>query len=57
MHIVDARFPRLPRLAKGQATIIDDLEELDGLIVKMSIACNAKEARRYLLDETEEDLD
>ena len=55
MHVVEARFPKLLRLAKGQAAIIDDPDELDGLIVKISIAQNSKEARSYLLDEQEDE--
>ena len=51
MHVVEARFPNLARLAKGQAVVIDDPDELDRLIVKISIAQNSKEARGYLLDE------
>ncbi|HEU0001263.1 MAG TPA: hypothetical protein VFQ36_10210 [Ktedonobacteraceae bacterium] len=57
MHVVTARFPKLVRLAKGQAAIIDDPDELDGLIVKMSIAQNSREARRYLLNEQEDEDD
>ncbi|HEY6542642.1 MAG TPA: hypothetical protein VIZ18_16985 [Ktedonobacteraceae bacterium] len=56
MHVVEARFPKLVRLARGQAAIIDDPDELDGLIVKISIAQNAREARSYLLDEEDEDI-
>jgi len=57
MHVVAARFPKLVRLAKGQAAIIDDPDELDGLIVKISIAQNAREARSYLLNEQEDEDD
>ena len=55
MHVVAARFPKLVRLAKGRIAMIDDPDELDGLIVKISIAQNAKEARSYLLNEEEDE--
>ncbi|MGH2494907.1 MAG: Rpn family recombination-promoting nuclease/putative transposase [Ktedonobacteraceae bacterium] len=55
MHVVTARFPKLVRLAKGQAAVIDDPDELDGLIVKISIAQNSREARSYLLNEQEDE--
>lgn len=55
LKVVQARFPKVVRLAKGQAAIIDDLETLEDLIVKVSTAQNAKEAKRYLLDEEDED--
>ena len=52
LAIVQARFPslRMARLAKGQAAIIDDPAILQDLIVKVSLAQNAEEAQRYLLD-------
>ena len=52
LAIVQARFPspRMVRLAKGQAAIIDDPAILQDLIVKVSLAQNAEEAQRYLLD-------
>jgi hypothetical protein len=43
------------RLAKGQAAIIDDPAALESLIVQVSIAQDAKEAKRALLDEEDED--
>ncbi|HKV60029.1 MAG TPA: hypothetical protein VJO32_17190 [Ktedonobacteraceae bacterium] len=55
MHVVSARFPKLVRLAKGRAAVIDDPDELDGLIVKISIAQNSREARGYLLNEQEDE--
>jgi len=52
LAIVQARFPspRMARLAKGQAAIIDDPAILQDLIVKVSLAQDAEEAQRYLLD-------
>jgi predicted transposase YdaD len=55
LAIVQARFPKIVRLAKGQAAIIDDPKELESLAVKVSLAQNAQEARRALLDEAEDD--
>ncbi len=55
LKVVQARFPKMVRLAKGQAAIIDDPAALESLIVKVSIAQDAKEARRALLDEEDED--
>jgi len=55
IHVVEARFPKLLRLARGEAAIIDDPDELDRLIVKISIAQNSKEARSYLLHEEEDE--
>ena len=51
MHVAAARFPKLLPLAKKRAAIIDDPDELDSLLVKISIAQNVKEARSYLLNE------
>ncbi len=55
LAIVQTRFPKVLRLAKGQAAIIDDPAALENLIVKVSIAQDAKEAKRALLDEEDED--
>jgi len=55
LKVVQARFPKMVRLAKGQAAIIDDPAALESLIVKVSIAQDAKEAKRALLDEEDED--
>lgn len=55
MHVVEARFPKFTRLAKERAAAVDDPDELDRLIVKISIAQNAKEARGYLLHEDEDE--
>lgn len=55
IHVVEARFPKLLRLAREEAAIIDNPDELDGLHVKISIAQNTKEARAYLLNEQEDE--
>lgn len=55
LNIVRARFPRLASVAKTEAAKIDDPDVLDGLILKVSSAKNAKEARRYLLGEDEDE--
>ena len=55
LAIVRARFPKMVRLAKGQAAIIDDPKELESLAVKVSLAQNAQEARRVLLEQDEDD--
>src|SRR6266852_5196636 len=55
LNVVQARFPKMVRLAKGQAAIIDDPAALEGLIVKVSIAQKAKDARSALLEEDDED--
>jgi len=55
LAIVQARFPKMVRLAKGQAAIIDDPKELESLAVKVSLAQNPQEARRVLLDDNEDD--
>jgi len=58
LHIAEVRFPELTQLAKRKAAILDDPEELDGLIIKIGIARDIDEARRYLLgEEKEEDSD
>ena len=55
LHVVQSRFPKIARLAKGQAAIIDDPEVLDALIVKMSIAQTREEAKQYLLEVYEDE--
>jgi hypothetical protein len=55
LDIVQARFPKMVRLAKGQTSIIEDPKVLRDLIVKISTAQNAKEARLYLLVEEDDE--
>ena len=55
LTVVHVRFPKLEKLAKRLTAGIEDQNELNDLVVKMSIARDAKEAKRYLLDEDEED--
>ena len=55
LAIVQTRFPKVLRLAKGQAAIIDDPAALESLIVQVSIAQDTKEAKRALLNEEDED--
>jgi hypothetical protein len=50
VEVVTARFPKIARLARGQAAIINDPEVLKDLIVKMSIAQSVEEAQHYLID-------
>jgi len=57
LNIVRVRFPRVVSLAKAEAAKIDDPDVLDGLILKVSAAKNAKEARRYLRGEDEEEAE
>lgn len=51
VSIVRVRFPRLVSLAKTQVAQINDPGALDDLIVKISTASKAQEARRFLLGE------
>ena len=52
LTLVQARFPdpKITRLAKGQAAIIDDPAVLQGLIVKVGLAQTLEEVQQYLLD-------
>jgi hypothetical protein len=54
LKIVRLRFPKIGRLAKKQAALIDDTLVLRELIVKISTAQNTEEAVLHLL-EVEED--
>lgn len=47
--IVRARFPRLEKVARGQAAITEDEDEINDLIIKMSTAQSIEEAKRDLL--------
>ena len=51
VNIVRARFPSLVGLAKAQAARIDDLDALDNLLMQVSTANKAREARRFLQGE------
>lgn len=57
LSIVAERFPRLVGLAKKQMAVIEEPEVLQFLVVKLSVAQTAEEAKQYLLevDEGEED--
>jgi predicted transposase YdaD len=57
LSIIAERFPKLVRLAKKQIAVIEEPEVLQLLVVKVSVAKNAEEAKQYLLevDEDEED--
>lgn len=54
LTLVQTRFPKLTRIAKGLATITDDSSTLQHLILKMSLAQSFEEAQKYLLEEGEE---
>ena len=55
INIVQIRFPKLVRLTKKLAAIIDDTEVLQGLILNISTAQTIEEAKQHLLDIDEED--
>ena len=50
LEIVQIRFPKLVRVTKGLATITDDPEVLQRLIVKMGTAQTLEEAQQHLLE-------
>ena len=52
LTIAQERFhnTKMTRLAKGQATIINDPDVLQDLILKVSLAQTLEEAQKYLLD-------
>jgi flagellar biosynthesis/type III secretory pathway protein FliH len=50
LDVVQARFPELAFLTRGQAAFIEDPEILRGLIVKMSTAQTVEEAKQHLLE-------
>jgi hypothetical protein len=59
LGIVQARFPKLARLAKKQVAVVDDLDILSELIVNLSLAKDGAEAKEKLLKvdvEDEEDF-
>jgi predicted transposase YdaD len=49
VEVVVERFPRLVRLTKKQVALIEDPELLRHVLVKVSVAQNAEEAREHLL--------
>jgi len=53
--IMEMRFPKLVRLAKKETSVIDDLDLLKALVVKMSIAHDAAEAKQFLLELDEDE--
>jgi predicted transposase YdaD len=55
LAILTERFPKLLRLAKKQMAVIEEPEILQLLIVKMSIAQSAEEAKQYLLEIDEDE--
>jgi predicted transposase YdaD len=55
LAIVTEHFPKLVRLAKKQMAVIEEPEVLQHLIVKMSLAQSAEEAKQYLLEVNVED--
>jgi predicted transposase YdaD len=55
LAILTERFPKLLRLAKKQMAVIEEPEILQLLIVKMSIAQSAEEAKQYLLEADEDE--
>jgi predicted transposase YdaD len=57
LGIVRARFPRLEKMARVQSALTDNLDELNDLIVKVSMARDAKEAKRFLIGDEDEDED
>jgi flagellar biosynthesis/type III secretory pathway protein FliH len=54
LTIVQARFPRMARLAKGLAAITEDPAVLQNLILKISLAQTFEEAQKSLIEEGEE---
>jgi predicted transposase YdaD len=55
LAILAERFPKLVRLAKKQMAVIEEPEILQLLIVKMSVAQSAEEAKQYLLEADEDE--
>ena len=54
LTLVQTRFPKLTRVAKGLAAITDDSSTLQHLILKMSLAQSFEEAQQYLIEEYKE---
>src|SRR5712692_8248974 len=55
VDVVLERFPKLVRLAKKQVIAVEDIALLRRLNVKVSIAQNAQEAKKYLLSVDEDE--
>jgi predicted transposase/invertase (TIGR01784 family) len=55
LTIVRVRFPKLARLAKALAAITEDPEDLQNLILKISLAQSFEEAQQCLIEEGEKD--
>ena len=55
LTIVRVRFPKLARLAKGLAAITEDPEDLQNLVLKISLAQSFEEAQQCLIEEGEKD--
>jgi predicted transposase/invertase (TIGR01784 family) len=57
VNIARERFPKIVRLARKQVAVVDDLETLGQLVVKMSLVQTPTEAKQLLLalDEDEEE--
>jgi hypothetical protein len=55
IDVVQERFPKLVRLAKKQVIVIEDIALLRHLVVKVSIAQTAQEAKEQLLAVDEDD--
>ena len=54
LAIIQFRFPKIARLAKKLVTANDDPASLQTLTVKISMAQTTEEAKRYLLEEDDE---
>ena len=50
LDVVIERFPELMRLAQERIVAVNKSETLRNLLVKMSVAQNMEEAKRYLLE-------
>lgn len=55
LAIIRVRFPKLTRLAKALAAITEDPEDLQNLILKISLAQSFEEAQQCLIEEGEKD--
>jgi predicted transposase YdaD len=49
LDVVTQRFPKLTRLAKKQVVVVEDPELLRHVLVKVSVAHTAEEAKQQLL--------